>query len=123
MTQPEATLDTADASTTTPPLKTDNSLERGVMRDQARLAMRLLRRAAAPEQRHLIIATLWLILAAAFEVVGPLLGKALIDDHLLPRHLDWPQMALLLGGLVVTGWVSSWVRYLQLIRLSGVAMR
>ncbi|WP_343027671.1 ABC transporter transmembrane domain-containing protein [Massilia sp. MP_M2] len=93
------------------------------MRDQARLAMRLLRRAAAPEQRHLVIATLWLILAAAFEVVGPLLGKALIDDHLLPRNLDWPQMALLLGGLVVTGWVSSWVRYLQLIRLSGVAMR
>ncbi|MBD8657005.1 ATP-binding cassette domain-containing protein [Oxalobacteraceae sp. CFBP 13730] len=93
------------------------------MRDQAKLAMRLLRRAAAPERRHLIIATLWLILAAAFEVVGPLLGKALIDDHLLPRHLDWPQMALLLGGLVVTGWVSSWVRYLQLIRLSGVAMR
>ncbi|MEM8514348.1 ATP-binding cassette subfamily B multidrug efflux pump [Massilia sp. MP_M2] len=123
MTQPEATLDTAAASTTTPPPKTDNSLERGVMRDQARLAMRLLRRAAAPEQRHLVIATLWLILAAAFEVVGPLLGKALIDDHLLPRNLDWPQMALLLGGLVVTGWVSSWVRYLQLIRLSGVAMR
>ena len=123
MTQPEATLDTADASTTAPPPKTDNSLERGVMRDQAKLATRLLRRAAAPERRHLIIATLWLILAAAFEVVGPLLGKALIDDHLLPRHLDWPQMALLLGGLVVTGWVSSWVRYLQLIRLSGVAMR
>lgn len=124
MTQPEATLDTADASTTTPPPpKADNSLERGVMRDQAKLATRLLRRAAAPEQRHLIIATLWLILAAAFEVVGPLLGKALIDDHLLPRNLDWPQMALLLGGLVVTGWVSSWVRYLQLIRLSGVAMR
>jgi len=123
LTQPEATLDTADASTTAPPPKTDNSLERGVMRDQAKLATRLLRRAAAPERRHLIIATLWLILAAAFEVVGPLLGKALIDDHLLPRHLDWPQMALLLGGLVVTGWVSSWVRYLQLIRLSGVAMR
>ena len=87
MTQPEATLDTADASITTPPPKLDNSLERGVMRDQARLATRLLRRAAAPERRHLIIATLWLILAAAFEVVGPLLGKALIDDH-LPALVD-----------------------------------
>ncbi len=123
MTQPEATLasPTDETPATTP--APDKSLERGEMRDQARLAMRLLRRAAAPEQRHLIIATLWLILAAAFEVVGPLLGKALIDDHLLPRNLDWPQMALLLGGLVVTGWISSWVRYLQLIRLSGVAMR
>lgn len=103
--------------------KLDKSVERGALRDQARLATRLLRRAAAPEQRHLVIATLWLVLAAAFEVLGPLLGKALIDDHLLPRHLDWPQMMLLLGGLVVTGWIASWVRYLQLIRLSGLAMR
>lgn len=109
MTQSEATL--------------DKSVERGELRDQARLATRLLRRAAAPERRHLVIATLWLILAATFEVMGPLLGKALIDDHLLPRHLDWPQMILLLGGLVVTGWIASWVRYLQLIRLSGLAMR
>ncbi|WP_306398124.1 ABC transporter ATP-binding protein [Telluria beijingensis] len=94
-----------------------------MLRDQARLATRLLRRAAAPEKRQLAIATLWLVLAAAFEVLGPLLGKALIDDHLLPRELDWPRMALLLGGLVVTGWIASWVRYLQLIRLSGLAMR
>lgn len=99
------------------------SIERGELRNQAKLATRLLRRAAAPEKRHLVVATLWLILAAAFEVLGPLLGKALIDDHLLPRHLDWPQMILLLGGLVVTGWIASWVRYLQLIRLSGLAMR
>jgi len=101
----------------------DKSVERGELRDQAKLATRLLRRAAAPERRHLIVATLWLILAAGLEVIGPLLGKALIDDHLLPRRLDWPQMALLLGGLVLTGWIASWVRYLQLIRLSGLAMR
>lgn len=99
------------------------SIERGELRNQAKLATRLLRRAAAPETRHLVVATLWLILAAAFEVLGPLLGKALIDDHLLPRHLDWTQMTLLLGGLVLTGWIASWVRYLQLIRLSGLAMR
>jgi ATP-binding cassette subfamily B protein/ATP-binding cassette subfamily C protein/ATP-binding cassette subfamily B multidrug efflux pump len=101
----------------------DKSVEREELRNQAKLATRLLRRAAAPETRHLVVATLWLILAAAFEVLGPLLGKALIDDHLLPRDLDWPRMALLLGGLVVTGWIASWVRYLQLIRLSGLAMR
>ena len=100
-----------------------SSIERGELRNQAKLATRLLRRAAAPETRHLVVATLWLILAAAFEVLGPLLGKALIDDHLLPRNLDWTQMTLLLGGLVLTGWIASWVRYLQLIRLSGLAMR
>ncbi|WP_229455720.1 ABC transporter ATP-binding protein [Massilia sp. KIM] len=93
------------------------------LRSQGRRALGLLRRAAEPDRRHLYWAVLWLALAAAFEVAGPLLGKALIDDHLIPRNLDWPRMALLLGGLVVTGWIASWVRYLQLVRLSGVAMR
>ena len=93
------------------------------MRAQARRAAALLRRAAQPDRRHLVWATLWLILAAGLEVIGPILGKALIDEHLLPRVLDWPRMALLLGAMLITGWVASWVRYLQLVRLSGMAMR
>ena len=49
-------------------------------------AVALLRRAAAPERSHLIRAVFWLVIAAALEVLGPILGKALIDDHLLsPR--------------------------------------
>ncbi|WP_152594524.1 ABC transporter ATP-binding protein [Massilia sp. BSC265] len=93
------------------------------MRAQTAQAAGLLRRAAEPDRRHLVRATFWLVIAAALEVLGPLLGKALIDDHLLTRNLDWTRMSLLLGGLVVTGWASSWIRYLQLIRLSGLAMR
>ena len=93
------------------------------MRAQTAQAARLLRRAADPDRRHLYWATFWLVIAAALEVLGPLLGKALIDDHLLTRKLDWTRMSLLLGGLVLTGWASSWIRYLQLIRLSGLAMR
>jgi ATP-binding cassette, subfamily B, multidrug efflux pump len=93
------------------------------MRAQTAQAAGLLRRAADPDRRHLYWATFWLVIAAALEVLGPLLGKALIDDHLLTRNLDWTRMSLLLGGLVVTGWASSWIRYLQLIRLSGLAMR
>lgn len=88
-----------------------------------RQAFSLLRRAARPDQHHLGWAVLWLMLAALFEVMGPILGKALIDEHLLPRHLDWPRMALLLGGLLVTGWIATGLRYLQLVRLSGLAMR
>jgi len=102
---------------------TDAHTETQQMRAQARQAAGLLRRAAAPDRRHLGWATFWLAIAAGLEVLGPLLGKALIDDHFLTRQLDWPRMALLLGGLVVTGWASSWIRYLQLIRLSGLAMR
>ncbi|MGB9108566.1 MAG: ABC transporter ATP-binding protein, partial [Telluria sp.] len=90
---------------------------------QARQAAGLLRRAAHPDRAHLGWATGWLVLAAALEVLGPLLGKKLIDEHLLPHHLDWTRMALLLGGVLLTGWAASWIRFLQLVRLSGLAMR
>ncbi|MEN3276617.1 MAG: ATP-binding cassette, subfamily multidrug efflux pump [Massilia sp.] len=101
---------------------TDNK-NKGASRAEAVQALGLLRRAAEPDRAHLKWATLWLILAAALEVVGPLLGKKLIDEHLLPHHLDWTRMALLLAGTLLTGWAASWLRFLQLVRLSGLAMR
>jgi ATP-binding cassette subfamily B protein/ATP-binding cassette subfamily C protein/ATP-binding cassette subfamily B multidrug efflux pump len=90
---------------------------------QMRQAIALLRRAARPDQHHLGWAILWLAIAALLEVLGPIMGKALIDEHLLPHHLDWPRMAGLLAGVVLTGWIASGLRYLQLVRLSGLAMR
>jgi ATP-binding cassette subfamily B protein/ATP-binding cassette subfamily C protein/ATP-binding cassette subfamily B multidrug efflux pump len=92
-------------------------------RAQLTQAASLLRRAAWPDRRQLMLATLWLMLSAGLEVIGPILGKALIDDHLIPRHADWTRMGLLLGGMLLAGWTASWLRYLQLIRLSGMAMR
>nr|WP_229459316.1 hypothetical protein [Massilia cavernae] len=68
------------------------------MRAEARQAVTLLRLAARPDRRHLGWATFWLVIAAGLEVLGPILGKALIDEHLLPRELDLPRMALLLAG-------------------------
>ena len=100
-----------------------DDVKKSVTAAQARQAAGLLRRAAHPDRGHLVWATLWLILAAGLEVLGPLLGKKLIDDHLLPRHLDWTRMAWLLAGVVVTGMAASWLRFLQLVRLSGMAMR
>src|SRR5665647_3210 len=93
------------------------------MREQGKRAVGLLRRAAHPDRRHLGWAVAWLVLAAGLEVIGPILGKALIDQHLLPHRLDWPRMAALLGGMLVSGWIASGLRYLQLVRLSGLAMR
>lgn len=90
---------------------------------EAAQAIGLLRRAAEPDRIHLKWATGWLIVAAGLEVLGPLLGKKLIDEHLLPHHLDWTRMALLLAGVLLTGWAASWLRFLQLVRLSGLAMR
>ncbi|WP_374360865.1 ABC transporter ATP-binding protein [Pseudoduganella danionis] len=88
-----------------------------------RPALTLLQRAARPDLHHLWRAIIWLVLAALLEVLGPIMGKALIDEHLLPHHLDWPRMAALLAGVVLTGWIASGLRYLQLVRLSGLAMR
>lgn len=93
------------------------------MHEQGARAVGLLRRAAHPDRRHLGWAVLWLALAAGLEVLGPILGKALIDQHLLPHHMDWPRMAALLGGMLISGWIASGLRYLQLVRLSGLAMR
>jgi ATP-binding cassette subfamily B protein/ATP-binding cassette subfamily C protein/ATP-binding cassette subfamily B multidrug efflux pump len=93
------------------------------MRNQARRAAGLLRRAAHPDRMHLVWATAWLVLAAGLEVLGPIMGKKLIDEHLLPHRADLPRMAWLLAGVLLTGWAASWLRFLQLVRLSGLAMR
>ena len=95
----------------------------GAMREQAARAIALLRRAAHPDRAQLGWATLWLVFAAAFEVAGPIFGKALIDQYLLPHRLDWTAMGALLAGVLATGWIASIVRYRQLMRLSGLAMR
>jgi ATP-binding cassette subfamily B protein/ATP-binding cassette subfamily C protein/ATP-binding cassette subfamily B multidrug efflux pump len=104
-------------------MPSEQNVKKGATADQARQAAGLLRRAAHPDRMHLVWAILWLVIAAGLEVLGPLLGKKLIDEHLLPHRLDWERMALLLGGVLVSGWAASWLRFLQLVRLSGLAMR
>lgn len=93
------------------------------MRSESWQAISLLRSAARPERHHLMIGTGWLIVAAALEVIGPMLGKSLIDNHLLPHYLDIPRMAALILGSLITGCVASILRYQQLLRLAGLAMR
>ncbi|MBC5764872.1 ABC transporter ATP-binding protein [Ramlibacter albus] len=86
-------------------------------------AARLLYEAVQPERRHLHRAVAWLLLAAGLEALGPLLGKAFIDNYLLPHHAEAFGIAALLGGALVAGIVATCVRYLQLVRLAGLAMR
>ncbi|WP_175107367.1 ABC transporter transmembrane domain-containing protein [Pararobbsia alpina] len=92
-------------------------------RTERRAAVALLRSAAAPERRHLVKGTCWLLVAALLEAMSPLLGKTFIDSYLLPRRLVWPEMAGLLAGALVVGYLAATLRYLQLARLAGVAMR
>lgn len=86
-------------------------------------AASLLLRAAAPERSHVLRAVAWLTVAALLEALGPLAGKYLIDNYLLPRNAQIPAIAALLIGALVAGMAASWLRYLQLTRLSGLAMR
>ncbi|RKP54741.1 ABC transporter ATP-binding protein [Pararobbsia silviterrae] len=90
---------------------------------ERRDAFALLRTAAAPEHAHLIRGTVWLIVAALLEAMSPLLGKTFIDRYLLPHRLDWPAMVGLLALALSVGWTAATLRYLQLTRLAGVAMR
>ena len=86
-------------------------------------AASLLLRAAAPERREVLRGVAWLVVAALLEACGPLAGKYLIDNYLLPHNAQLPAIAALLVGALVAGMVASWLRYLQLTRLAGLAMR
>jgi ATP-binding cassette subfamily B protein/ATP-binding cassette subfamily C protein/ATP-binding cassette subfamily B multidrug efflux pump len=88
-----------------------------------RQALSLLVAAARPERMHFIKSVLFLLLAVLLDVLLPLLNKLLIDNYLIPHHLALPQMVqLLLAGLVL-GSVATLIRYAQLTRLAGLAMR
>jgi ATP-binding cassette, subfamily B, multidrug efflux pump len=92
-------------------------------RSDTREALSLLQRAAAPEKRHLMFGLLWLLAAAGLDVLVPIIGKTFIDNHLLPHRLDWPAIGALLIGALLCGWIATALRYLQLVRLAGLAMR
>jgi ATP-binding cassette subfamily B protein/ATP-binding cassette subfamily C protein/ATP-binding cassette subfamily B multidrug efflux pump len=80
-------------------------------------------RAAAPERGHLLRGVAWLMLAAGLEALGPAIAKLLIDSYLLPRNAQIFEIVGLLIGALAAGMAASWLRYGQLVRLAGVAMR
>ncbi|NDI86341.1 ABC transporter ATP-binding protein [Undibacterium crateris] len=92
-------------------------------KSEKKLAVQLLVNAAQPERRQVVAGVFFLLAAAGLEALGPLLGKAFIDHYLLPRQMDWGMIAMLLAAYLLTGWGATWLRYLQLTRLAGVAMR
>lgn len=90
---------------------------------EKQLAVQLLVASARPEKPHVVLGIIFLFIAAGLEAVGPLLGKAFIDHYLLPRQFEAGAVIGLLILYLGTGWVATWLRYLQLVRLAGVAMR
>lgn len=90
---------------------------------EKQLAVQLLVASARPEKPHVVLGIIFLFIAAGLEAVGPLLGKAFIDHYLLPRQFEAGAVIGLLILYLGTGWLATWLRYLQLVRLAGVAMR
>lgn len=94
-----------------------------------RRALALLWRASRPDKRHLLLVIGFLAVAGVLEAAGPVIGKHLIDAHLVPavgaqaQPLDWATVGWLLAAMLATGWVATLIRYFQLVRLAGVAMR
>jgi ATP-binding cassette, subfamily B, multidrug efflux pump len=86
-------------------------------------AIALLWRAVQPERRQIWTGLFWLAVAAGLDALGPVLGKSFIDRYLLPRNPDLAAMGGLLVGALVAGSVASLIRYGQLARLAGTAMR
>jgi ATP-binding cassette, subfamily B, multidrug efflux pump len=86
-------------------------------------AFKLLVNSARPDLPQLKFASAWLIFAALIEALGPWFGKTLIDKVLLPKSNDVMLVVSLLAGALVAGVVATWVRYFQLRRLAGLAMR
>lgn len=106
----------------TPPEQTPDGRERAP-EHSPREALSLLAQAAAPEKRGLLKGLGWLIVAAALEAIGPILGKHFIDEFVLPRHVELGGMAALLLAMLLAGWTSSLLRYAQLRRMASVARR
>ncbi|MBC8119038.1 MAG: ATP-binding cassette domain-containing protein, partial [Burkholderiaceae bacterium] len=96
---------------------------RPVRRTERRQAFALLWRAARPDRKQLLWASVWLMAAGGLEALGPIFGKLFIDEYLLPRQLDLVPIALLIAGVVGSGCLASVLRYFQLVRLAGLAMR
>lgn len=93
------------------------------MHSDMRRALRLLYDSAKADHRHLYLGALLLACAAGLEALGPLLSKQLIDNYLLPHRFVAPAMAGLWIIILVSGCAATVLRYLQLTRLAGVAMR
>ncbi len=93
------------------------------LRRETRAAVGLLVESARPDARVLFGAVFGLAGAALLEASGPILARMFIDDVLLPRHAQGITIAALLVGALLAGSLASVLRYIQLARLAGLAMR
>ncbi|WHY74599.1 ABC transporter transmembrane domain-containing protein [Fictibacillus enclensis] len=74
------------------------------------------------DQKRLIAAFVLLIIATGTDLLGPILIKIFIDDHLTPRHFDHTVILLLALGYISIIILSCILNYIQLVLFQTAAM-
>lgn len=74
-----------------------------------------------PHWKHLSLAFIFLLLATAAEVIGPILIKIYIDDYLTPRIFDRNALLLLGGGYLLLHFTAVGLNYYQLFSFQKIA--
>ncbi|MBO8171672.1 MAG: ATP-binding cassette domain-containing protein [Bacillaceae bacterium] len=76
-----------------------------------------------PHARGLTVAFLFLLVATAADVTGPILIKIFIDDYLTPRVFEMQPLVLLGAGFVLLQVIAAAFNYIQLFSFHKIALR
>lgn len=78
---------------------------------------------AKPHAKSMAAAFFLLGLATLGEVIGPILIKIFIDDHVAPRNFDWQRIGLLAAGFLFIQFANSVILYLQSLKFQTIALK
>lgn len=76
-----------------------------------------------PHKKGIAIAFTLLIFATIGEVIGPILVKIFIDDHLTPRNLTFQPLFTLATAYIVIQLFNGVISYFQLVKFQEIALR
>lgn len=76
-----------------------------------------------PHKKAIAIAFTLLIFATIGEVIGPILVKIFIDDHLTPRNLTFQPLFTLATAYIVIQLFNGVISYFQLVKFQEIALR
>ncbi|MFD2444186.1 ABC transporter ATP-binding protein [Bacillus sp. CGMCC 1.16607] len=91
-------------------------------REQRNVLFRLLSY-TRPHIKAIIIAFLLLFITTVVDILGPILVKIFIDDHLRPRNLVFKPLFILAAAYIGLQITNVIVSYLQLIKFQEVALK
>lgn len=76
-----------------------------------------------PHKKALTFASLLLILATFADVIGPVLVKVFLDQHLVPRSFDRGALIILASSYLGLNLLSAILHYCQLVTFNEIALK